>query len=356
MQSVNRLGVFALVLLLGACAALRREHKETPAEVVPAALVDTRYDFGGFLDAGNWYRGNLHLHSTISDGKLPPAETVEFYRKLGYDFTALTDHIGGFRDKETKQFRPLVYPLAELNKPGFLVIPGIEYDTVRDGETIHFVVVGPGYDARLEDGEDLSHAVGKWYDKGAFAFIAHPHWSLDSTVVPESIAGLKAMEVFNYATWLGEGLRGYSTLHWDRMLRQGKPVLGVANDDSHRPEEHAGGGWVMVKADALTADAIVTALRGGKFYASAGPVFENVFLDTDGNIHVRCSPVKAVRALSVVGKVTQEKAAPGKTLREAVIPWDWKKETKSPTPFVRVECEDAQGRMAWTQAVFRKEK
>ena len=61
-----------------------------------------------------------------------------------------------------KEYKPLVYPLDKLNKPGFLVIPAIEYNTSRNGETIHFVVVGPGYDQRLQDGQDydLAHNVG----------------------------------------------------------------------------------------------------------------------------------------------------------------------------------------------------
>ena len=152
----------------------------------PAA--DSRYNFGGFLDAGNWYKGNLHLHSTISDGNLDPEATVEVYRKLGYDFTALSDHIGGFLDKEKKEYKPLVYPLDKLNKPGFLVIPAIEYNTTRTGETIHFVVVGPGYDQRLQDGQDLSEAMKGWWDRGAFAFMAHPHWSLDATETLEAMS------------------------------------------------------------------------------------------------------------------------------------------------------------------------
>jgi hypothetical protein len=59
----------------------------------------------------------------------------------------------------------------------------------------------------------------------------------------------------------------------------------------------------MVKAPALTADDILKALRGGRFYFSSGPTLDGVFFDAEGNLRVRCSPVEVVRALSGVGKV-----------------------------------------------------
>ena len=39
-----------------------------------------------------FFKGNLHCHTTESDGKLSPDEVVALYRDLGYDFLALTDH------------------------------------------------------------------------------------------------------------------------------------------------------------------------------------------------------------------------------------------------------------------------
>ena len=37
-------------------------------------------------------KGNLHAHTTFSDGRRPVAEVVARYRELGYDFLAITDH------------------------------------------------------------------------------------------------------------------------------------------------------------------------------------------------------------------------------------------------------------------------
>ena len=41
---------------------------------------------------GNWYKGNLHMHTTVSDGALDPVEAINIYREAGYDFIAITDH------------------------------------------------------------------------------------------------------------------------------------------------------------------------------------------------------------------------------------------------------------------------
>ena len=41
---------------------------------------------------GNWYRGDLHAHSTYSDGDSPVADVIARAETLGLDFFALTDH------------------------------------------------------------------------------------------------------------------------------------------------------------------------------------------------------------------------------------------------------------------------
>ena len=45
-----------------------------------------------FSSAAGIYRGNLHGHSTHSDGLNRPADVVRLYRAAGYDFTCLSEH------------------------------------------------------------------------------------------------------------------------------------------------------------------------------------------------------------------------------------------------------------------------
>ncbi len=46
-----------------------------------------------------WLRGNLHAHTTFSDGVKEPAQLVAAYEALGYDFLAITDHENWIDDR-----------------------------------------------------------------------------------------------------------------------------------------------------------------------------------------------------------------------------------------------------------------
>jgi predicted metal-dependent phosphoesterase TrpH len=46
-----------------------------------------RYDTGG-----QWYKGNTHIHTTVSDGGMSYAETAALYASAGYRFLFATDH------------------------------------------------------------------------------------------------------------------------------------------------------------------------------------------------------------------------------------------------------------------------
>ena len=76
---------------------------------------------------------------------------------------------------------------------------------------------------------------------------------------------------------------------WDSVLSRGKLLFGVADDDSHsyKPQDaenpdmaRPGRGWIWVRADTLSADAIVRALRRGDFYASTGITLRDVKVDS----------------------------------------------------------------------------
>lgn len=78
-----------------------------------------------FPEQTNWYKGNLHSHTTDSDGTLTPEEAVKAYREHGYSFLCLSDH-NVFSDYREK-----------YNRKDFLILPGTEIAAVlfdeRDG-------------------------------------------------------------------------------------------------------------------------------------------------------------------------------------------------------------------------------
>src|SRR2546421_12859555 len=70
-----------------------------------------------------WLRGNLHAHTTYSDGVKTPQELLTEYEALGYDFLAITDHedlIGSsyWRAPPPPRPRPPPLPRGQLNHPG----------------------------------------------------------------------------------------------------------------------------------------------------------------------------------------------------------------------------------------------
>jgi len=69
-------------------------------------------------------KGNLHVHTTLSDGNMSPKSVIDCYRTLGYDFLAFTDH--------TLEPKPYEYPEAE----GIIILNGCE---VSSGEHRPFI-------------------------------------------------------------------------------------------------------------------------------------------------------------------------------------------------------------------------
>jgi len=63
-----------------------------------------------FEKPGRFYRGNIHCHSTPSDGTLSPEDVVAAYREQGYDFLAITDHFWYYDGKGVTDTRSLGTP------------------------------------------------------------------------------------------------------------------------------------------------------------------------------------------------------------------------------------------------------
>ena len=72
----------------------------------------------GFTEEGNWYKGNLHCHTTDSDGSLNPSEAVKLYKEQGYSFLAISDHdiYSDYRD--------------QFDCEDFIILPAIEASAV----------------------------------------------------------------------------------------------------------------------------------------------------------------------------------------------------------------------------------
>lgn len=109
---------------------------------------------------------------------------------------------------------------------------------------------------------------------GALVVWAHPSDSQEAGIL--ALAGLAGIEL-NYA---GDGLSRDAL--WDRLLvacaEAGRPFLwGYAADDTHS-HERANLSWFAARLPEVSEVALKTALRTGAFYASNGPLIDDVLV------------------------------------------------------------------------------
>jgi hypothetical protein len=180
-------------------------------------------------------KGNLHAHTTFSDGRRPVDEVVARYRELEYDFLAITDHDD--RVDDDYWFR------IPSGGDRLLVLPGIEIDY-----------------------RPLSQHVGKVVgDRETLYVLNHPaRYFLGVEEILQRIdiitrAGLPihAVEVTDTGV--------YQVQH--DVERIGLPR--IATDDSHLDAEF-GRAWIEVEA-ARNPDAILRAIKAGDFRLGFSP-------------------------------------------------------------------------------------
>lgn len=271
----------------------------------------------------NWYSGNLHGHSTRSDGSKTHEDVINWYCEHGYDFAAVTDHS--------------VY--GPPDRCGdFLVIAGIE---------LPFHTVGLGLDG-WNDGETpetRQAEIDAIRDRGGLAVVAHPYWHSLTIDHLTALQGHVGIEIYNSECDRLNG-RGYSTVHWDYLLGEGLCVYGLAVDDIHWRHQNEGLGWITVNASERTHEAILEGIRTGAFYATQGPKIHQIEWN-DAEIAIDCSPCQRVNLISngPAGRVT---IAAGKPLERAVF------DITPAMDYVRLECQDAGGRTAWSNPIWPK--
>lgn len=285
---------------------------------------------------GPWLKGNLHTHTTESDGPWSPQTTVENYAAGGYDFLAITDH-------------DIVTEVDCLQGRGLTVLPGTEVTVgpAALGQTIHVAAIGvtvipAHYYAANPPLPEALPTISKWCE---LCIIAHPFWSLVDASDLLPVEGYIGVEVYNTDCHYQTG-RGSSEMVWAVLLAHGRQVWGLAVDDIHRPNEGLKG-WVMLKAEENAPTAIYAALRAGMFYSSTGPEIHNVQVHHD-RVEVHCSPCQQISAIGLApgSGWTTRRTDIAPPFEHVQIAWDNRQ-----LP-VRIECIDQTGRKAWTNPFF----
>lgn len=288
-----------------------------------------------------WLKGNLHSHTSNSDGNLSPKDLVDLYRQGGYDFLAITDHNLVTRVSQKKSdSKPLLIPGAELHP-----------SNDQGGQVHHFLCLGlqEDIDAQAMSAQAVLDQVAS---QGGQVWLAHPHWS--SVTISRDVLhlhGFSGLEVFN-ATCLYSG-RGLGTVSWDEWMGLEErlyPALAVddCHHHSHKGQDHFQG-WVMVRVQERSPQAILAALRQGAFYASNGPEIHNIQLEpVEKNLEgcplfqaaIECSPAAMIVGVGeVYGSNYEQHGSLSTSARFRLDPG---------SRWVRFELHDGMGNTAWS--------
>lgn len=289
-----------------------------------------------FTAPGRFWKGNIHTHSSATDGRRSPEEVCAAYREGGYDFLSITDHFMakyGFPIVDTRGYRT----------QGFTTLLGAEVHAPATslGEIWHILAVGLPLDfPPTAEGETGPQLAQRCLEAGAFVAIPHPGWYALTAEDAATIPGAHAVEVYNHSnavrTDRGDG--GYLI---DQLLAGGRRITILATDDAHFESPDWFGGWMMVKATANEPEALLAALKAGHFYATQGPAIEDLAWG-EGSVEVRCSTASAVMVLGR-GSAAKQSVAPGQT--QVTLPLDDRIRAGG---FARVVVVDAAGKKAWS--------
>ncbi len=176
-------------------------------------------------------RGNLHAHTTFSDGVRSPAALVTEYESRGYDFLAITDH-----EDHANWVEPGYQQALDRLRPGLLLFRGIE---------VNFDPIAQHIGKVIGDAETL------W-------ILNHPaRYRLSVDETRERITMIQA------AGWPLAAIEVTDTGHYrPEYDTEAIPLVKIATDDAHRPP-HFGRAWIEVDAP-RDRDAIIRAIRAGE--------------------------------------------------------------------------------------------
>lgn len=260
----------------------------------------------------DWYKSrgfqfiSLTDHNTFQEGerwvKVAPQKGKGLAMREAYDkykekFAAQVEEktSGSQTLVRLKTFEQLS---QQFNEPGkFLMIPGEEITTNGPKGTdyrVHAVAMNIAAKITEPSARVGQKNAGTWLantmarqvadqrkaaERVIHGHLNHPFWSHMKPEDVLAVRGFNQMEINNESP---EDMPRIERL-WDEVIadriKNGKPLmLGVAVDDAHNhltatesSAAAAGNGWIVVRAESLTAENIVKAIDRGNFYASSGP-------------------------------------------------------------------------------------
>ena len=232
------------------------------------------------------FRGDIHLHTNLSDGREAPEYVAARYREIGMDFIAITDHYRHATSVETIEYWSKL-PID------LRLFPGEEVHTPEN--PVHIVNFGGSYSVHawarnnreqykkeveqymtklpeLPAGQDPFQVAAtelvfdKIRESGGLALYCHPDWQMDRYMISEAVAATvlarRKFDAFELVSgyypcdWKSNNLQ--LMRYFEEAMRGGTfPVVGVSDAhhvDGDENDRLAGWFWTIVfaKSDSLT--------------------------------------------------------------------------------------------------------
>ncbi len=229
----------------------------------------------------HWYKGNTHAHTVLcGHADSAPEAVAGWYLDHGFHFLVLSEH-NQFID-------PADVELPADRRADFILIPGEE---ISGPKAVHTTgmnldgLVDASFDSEHKHEIIRNHADGA-LAAGGIPILNHPNfgWSVKAEdMLP--VEQLHHFELYNGHPAVhneGDATHPSTEALWDSLLSSGMQIWGVSSDDMHELKiwgtefSNPGRGWVMVRAEELTPDAITDAMARGDFYASSGVILSEV--------------------------------------------------------------------------------
>lgn len=204
------------------------------------------------------YSGVVHMHSTYSyDGKLTLSELKALLVAEGVSFACMTEHTNEMTHESAAAF---VAECRALSDESFVFVPGFEVP-YKDPKVYHVLMIGAtefvGQFARE------AQSLRDWASRASLVVLPHPvrNKFIYDEILLELADGL---EIWNqqYDGKRVPRTRSYALL---KALRKDAPeLLATGGLDLHRGE-HFTFPRYAIELDELTEDAILTALKAGRY-------------------------------------------------------------------------------------------
>lgn len=236
-----------------------------------------------------WYRGDLHVHTVHSDGSQTQAEVLQYAVAAGLDFIGTSEHNTSSAQRTWGDY--LVGDYAD-----FLVIAGEEV-TTRAG---HWLATGLDATRRkgtwidwryLPKDKKLARFTQKVRDLGGLSIAAHPY-QLGGGITWEfgyGFSQMDAIEVWN-GPWSGLNAvaNDKAVAQWHALLVKGVFKPAVGNSDTHKQSQTIGLAQTVVRAESLSADAIIAGYRGGHSWITGSSAVGLSFTATLDDVSGEC--------------------------------------------------------------------